>query len=72
MAIINKKLVDGIKVELDHSEIQYCQMVGRNRSLVARGNNVKDAKMGNQDGADADVLGFMGEYAFAKHFSEYS
>ena len=69
MAIINKKLVDGIKVELDHSEIQFCQMVGRNRSLVARGNNVKDAKMGNQDGADADVIGFMGEYAFAKHFN---
>lgn len=69
MAIINKKLVDGIKVELDYSELQFCQMVGRNRSLVARGNNVRDAKKSNQDGAEIDVIGFTGEYAFAKHFN---
>ena len=27
---IKQKLVDGIKVELDHSDIQFCQFVGRN------------------------------------------
>jgi hypothetical protein len=58
-----------LKVELAHDEVALCQMIGTNRSLIARAANVKDAKMGKQDGAKADVLGFMAEFAFAKHYN---
>ena len=53
-------------VTLQPDEIQVCQIIGRMRSLIARGNGVYDAKMGDQDGSDADVMGFMAEYGFAK------
>ena len=53
-------------VTLQPDEIQICQMIGRMRSLIARGNGVRDAKMGDQDGSEADVMGFMAEYGFAK------
>ena len=46
-------------VTLQPDEIQVCQIIGRMRSLIARGNGVYDAKMGDQDGSDADVMGFM-------------
>jgi len=46
-------------------------MLGRMRSLIARSSGVKDAKIGDQDGAEADVLGMMAEYAFAKHFNTF-
>ena len=49
---------------LQPDEVQICQMVGRMRSLIARGNGVRDAKMGNQDGSEADVMGMMAEYGF--------
>jgi len=58
-----------LKVELACDEIGLCQMVGLNRSLIARAAKVKDTKMGKQDGAQADILGFMAEFAFAKHYN---
>ena len=71
MAVLGKSVLKGIKVHLTFDEIQFCQIYGRMRSLVSRGINVVDAKMGDHDGADADVMGFMGELAFAKHFNVY-
>ena len=59
------------KITLSPDEIAIAHLIGRNRSLIARSANVKDVKMGDQDGAEADVLGFMGEYAFAKHFNVF-
>ena len=41
------------------------------RSLIARNSGVKDAKVGTQDGASADVLGVMAEYAFAKRYNTF-
>ena len=60
-----------IKVELSHDEIALCHLIGRNRALIARSAGVVDAKLGKQNGPEADVLGFMGEYAFAKHFNVF-
>jgi hypothetical protein len=60
-----------IKIKLEPDEIAVCNLIGRNRALIARSSGVKDVKMGDQDGAEADVLGFMGEYAFAKHFNVF-
>ena len=56
---------------LQPDEVQVCQMVGRMRSLIARGNGVRDAKMGNQDGSEADVMGMMAEYGFAKQMNVF-
>ena len=58
-------------ITLQPDEVQVCQMVGRMRSLIARGNGVRDAKMGNQDGAEADVMGMMAEYGFAKKMNVF-
>jgi len=56
---------------LQPDEIQVCQMVGRMRTLIARGNGVRDAKMGDHDGAEADVMGMMAEYGFAKKMNVF-
>ena len=58
-------------VELSPSEVLVCECIGRMRSLIARIANVKDQKIGQHDGNDADVMGFKGEYAFAKHFNVF-
>lgn len=58
-------------LNLEPDEIQICQLVGRMRSLIARGNKVEDTKMGNQDGAEADVMGMMAEYGFAKKMNTF-
>tara|TARA_R100001015_G_C4536039_1_gene101163 strand:- start:152 stop:622 length:471 start_codon:yes stop_codon:yes gene_type:complete len=58
-------------VELSPSEVLVCECIGRMRSLIARTANVKDQKIGQHDGSDADVMGFKGEYAFAKHFNVF-
>jgi len=55
-----------MQLTLNPDEVQICQLIGRMRSLIARSNGVKDAKIGNQDGAEADVIGMMAEYGFAK------
>jgi hypothetical protein len=60
-----------MKLTLQPDEVQVCQMVGRMRSLIARGNGVRDAKMGSQDGAEADVMGMMAEYGFAKQMNVF-
>ena len=60
-----------MKLTLQPDEVQVCQMVGRMRTLIARGNGVRDAKMGNQDGAEADVMGMMAEYGFAKQMNVF-
>ena len=56
-------------VNLKDDEISVCQILGRMRSLIARSANIKDAKIGDQNGADADVQGIIAEYAFAKQFN---
>lgn len=58
-------------VELQADEVTVCQMLGRMRSLIARSAGVKDVKMGTQDGSEADVIGMMAEYAFAKRFNTF-
>ena len=59
------------KIKLRDDELSLCELVGRNRSLIARASNIKDAKVGKQDGAKADEMGFMAEYAFAKIFNVF-
>ena len=58
-------------VELSPSEVLVCECKGRMRSLIARTANVKDVKIGQHDGSNADVMGFKGEYAFAKYFNVF-
>jgi hypothetical protein len=58
-------------VTLTPDELTVCQLIGRMRSLIARSANVKDAKIGLQDGADADVQGVIAEFAFAKQFNVF-
>ncbi|NBW14872.1 MAG: hypothetical protein EBR82_43415 [Caulobacteraceae bacterium] len=58
-----------MKVKLDLMEIELCKYIGISRSNMARKNNVMDAKIGNQNGIEADIQGFMAEYAFAKKFN---
>ena len=53
-------------IELDPQEIELCEYIGKLRSSIARGNNVFDAKIGDQNGIEADIQGFKAEYAFAK------
>jgi len=60
-----------MKVVLQPDEIMVCQIIGRMRSLIARNCGIKDAKIGEQDGAESDVIGMMAEYAFAKQFNVF-
>jgi len=53
-------------IELSAGEINLCKFIGEQRTLVARANGVKDAKMGVHDGTKGDIQGFKAEYAFAK------
>ena len=62
---------EGLIVTLEPAEVLVCEQLGRMRSLIARTSNVKDVKMGNQDGMIADVMGMKGEYAFAKAFNTF-
>jgi hypothetical protein len=54
---------------LDDMEVELCNFIGKKRSEIARLNNVKDAKIGNHNGVDADIQGFKAEYGFAKLFN---
>jgi len=56
-----------MKIVLDEHELNLCKYIGEQRSLIARANNVIDAKIGKQNGVDADIQGFQAEYAFAKY-----
>jgi hypothetical protein len=55
-----------MKIRLDDKEVSLCKYIGTLRSSIARSNGVVDAKIGNQDGVEADIQGFKAEYAFAK------
>jgi len=58
-----------IVVSLDNDDMNICRVLGNLRTLVARGNKVKDAKMGQLSGADIDEDGVIAEYAFCKRFN---
>jgi hypothetical protein len=58
-----------MKIELDYLEVRLCEYIGELRSSIARKSNVIDAKMGKQNGIDADIQGFKAEYAFAKLYN---
>lgn len=58
-------------VKLQPDEVLICEQLGRMRSIIARSSGVKDAKVGTQDGSEADVMGMKAEYAFAKHFNTF-
>jgi hypothetical protein len=60
-----------MKITLDQMEVKLCEFIGKSRSKIARANNVKDAKIGKQDGIEADIQGFKAEYAFAKFFNVF-
>ena len=55
-----------MKIALTDAECLMLKTLGGMRSLVARSAGVKDAKMGDQSGLEADIDGLMGEYAFCK------
>lgn len=58
-------------VKLQPDEVLICEQLGRMRSIIARSSGVKDAKVGTQDGSEADVMGMKAEYAFAKQFNTF-
>lgn len=62
---------EGIVIQLQPDEVLICEVLGRMRSLNARAANVRDVKVGKQDGATADVMGIKAEYAFAKTFNTF-
>ena len=69
---MNFALKSGNKIKLMHEEILTDQelamvtSIAATRTAVARGANVKDAKMGKKSGLQYDIDGFIGEYAFCK------
>lgn len=60
-----------MKVILNRYELELCKYIGKQRSNIARIHNVFDAKIGNQNGIEADIQGFKAEYAFAKHINVF-
>lgn len=58
-------------VKLTYDEIEICKTIGEKRSLIARAAHVKDQKIGNQNGVEADIQGMIGEFAFAKQFNVF-
>ena len=60
-----------MEIKLDKYELDLCEYIGKQRSNIARSNNVFDAKIGNQNGVEADVQGFKAEYAFAKYINVF-
>ena len=58
-----------IPIVLSDAEVNYCQLIGMMRCLVAKGHHVVEQKRGPGNTYEIDVLGFMAELAFAKHFN---
>ena len=58
-------------IELTAVEQWLAEYIGQQRSSAARGANVRDAKMGQQDGVEADIMGMKAELAAARHFGVY-
>jgi len=53
-------------IELNDFDMLVCNLIGRLRALTSRFLGVHDAKIGPQSGIDGDIVGMMGEWAFAK------
>ena len=60
-----------IEINLTDDEVMMCQHVGHLRSVLSRGNNVKDMKRTDMAGLDIDAQGVTAEYAVAKHFNVF-
>lgn len=60
-----------MKIYLSEQELNLCKFIGEQRSMIARSNNIFDAKIGKQNGIESDIQGFIAEYAFAKHFNYF-
>ena len=60
-----------IEINLTDDEVMMCQHVGHLRSVLSRGNNVKDMKKANMAGLDIDAQGVTAEYAVAKHLNVF-
>lgn len=56
-------------VTLSESEFRIIKWLASQRSLLARKNNIIDAKIGTQDSEQIDIDGLLGEFAFAKLFN---
>jgi hypothetical protein len=54
-----------VKVTLNETEIAYCYQIASLRRMLNRGFGVKDETV-KADFMDGEVLGVLGEYAFAK------
>lgn len=57
-----------IKIELEPAEIAVCKMLGNLRSFSARTVSSKNTPF-NRDTYEIDEDGFIGEYAFCKHWN---
>ena len=53
------------KIELNETEIAFCYQVASIRRMINRGLGVKDETV-KEDFMDCEILGVLGEYAFAK------
>ena len=60
-----------IEINLTDDEVMMCQHVGNLRSVLSRGNNVKDMKKTDMAGLDIDAQGVTAEYAVAKHLNVF-
>ena len=60
-----------IEINLTDDEVMMCQHVGHLRSVLSRGNKVKDMKRTDMAGLDIDAQGVSAEYAVAKHFNVF-
>ena len=60
-----------IEINLSDDEVMMCQHVGHLRSVLSRGNKVKDMKKTDMAGLDIDAQGVTAEYAVAKHFNVF-
>jgi hypothetical protein len=58
-----------MKVPITHDLRLLASVWGGFRTFVSRSGNVKDAKVGPQSGADADIDGILGELAFCQAFN---
>lgn len=58
-------------VKLTTDEVEICKIVGQKRTYIARAASVKDQKIGNQNGVEADIQGMIAEFAFAKQFNVF-
>lgn len=59
-------MIAPVSVELTEGELATIQILSNIRTIVARSNKVRDAKMSNINGADIDFDGMIGEYAYCK------